>query len=70
MNGAVRQDVCPFESLFLLCSHHHITMPFLRVMTLFKINLGAKDQGHKSKIKVTEVKSVFFLILDDNYTLN
>ena len=29
-------------------------------MTLFKINLGAKDQGHKSKIKVTEVKSVFF----------
>ena len=60
---SVRLSVCPSVCLsvtpFWLCSHHQITMKFLRVITNDKSDVHAKGQGQGSKVKVTEVMTPF-----------
>ena len=46
---SVRLSVTPFW----LCSHHHIIMKFLGVITSEKSDVHAKGQGQRSKVKVT-----------------
>ena len=41
---------------FTLYSHHHI-MKFSRVITIDRSDVHAKGQGHRSKVKVIEVKT-------------
>ena len=48
---SVRLSVTPFW----LCSHHRIIMKFSGVITTDQGNVRAKDQGQRSKVKVTEV---------------
>ena len=52
-------SVCPSVCLsitpFWLCSHHRIIMKFSGVITTDQGNVHAKDQGQRSKVKVTEV---------------
>ena len=52
-------SVCLSVSLsitpFWLCSHHCITMKFSEVITNDWNDVHAKGQGHRSKVKVTEV---------------
>ena len=59
MNGIFCLSVCPSVRLsvtpFWLCSHHRITMEFSGVITTDQGNVHAKDQGQRSKVKVTEV---------------
>ena len=63
MNGSVRLSVCPSVCLsvclsatpFWLCSHHRIIMEFSGVITNDRSDVHAKGQGHRSKVKVTEV---------------
>ena len=42
-----------------LCSHHHIFMTFSEVITIYRSVVHAKDQGQRSKVKITEVKTQF-----------
>ena len=49
---AGRQSV----TAFTLCSNHHI-MKFSRVITIDRSDVHANGQGHRSKVKVTEVKT-------------
>ena len=48
-------SVCLSVTPFWLCSHHRIIMKFSGVITTDKGNVHAKDQGQRSKVKVTEV---------------
>ena len=50
---SVRLSVTPFSP----CSHHHIIMKFSGVITMVKSDVHAKDQGQRSKVKVTEVNT-------------
>ena len=50
---SVRPSVTPFS----LCSHHRIIMKFPGVITNDKSMVHGKDQGQRSKVKVTEVKT-------------
>ena len=52
---SVRPSVCLSVTPFWLCSHHRIIMKFSGVITTDKGNVNAKDQGQRSKVKVTEV---------------
>ena len=56
---SVRPSVCLSVTLFSLCSHHRIIMKFSGVITNDKRDVHAKDQGQRSKVKVTEVKTQF-----------
>ena len=51
MNGSVRLSVTPFR----LCSNHGIITKFSGVITNDRNDVHAKGQGHRSKVKVTEV---------------
>ena len=55
MNGSVRPSVRLFVTPFSLCSHHRIIMKFSGAITSDKSDVHAKDQGQRSKVKVTEV---------------
>ena len=61
MNGLFRPSVCLSVCLsvtpFWLCSHHRIIMKFSGVITNDKSDVHAKGQGHRSKVKVTEVNT-------------
>ena len=48
-------SVCPSVTPFWLCSYHRIIMKFSGVITKDQGNVHAKGQGHRSKVKVTEV---------------
>ena len=50
---SVRPSVTPFS----LCFHHRIIMKFSGVITNDKSDVHAKDQGQRSKVKVTEVNT-------------
>ena len=50
---SVRLSVTPFSP----CSHHRIIMKFSGVITMVKSDVHAKDQGQRSKVKVTEVNT-------------
>ena len=56
---SVRLSICPSVRLsvtpFWLCSHHRIIMKFSGVITNDRRKVHAKDQGQRSKVKVTEV---------------
>ena len=52
---SVRPSVCLSVTPFSLCSHHRIFMKFSGVITSDKSDVHAKDQGQRSKVKVTEV---------------
>ena len=54
---SVRPSVCPSVTPFSPCSHHHIIMKFSGVITNDKSDVHAKDQGQRSKVKVTEVNT-------------
>ena len=65
----VHLSVTPFS----LCSHDHIIMKFAGVITMDKSNVHAKGQGHKSKVKIKEVKANFsqiWVFMDHNSSLN
>ena len=55
MVQSVRLSVCLSVTPFWLCSHHPIIMKFSGVITSDKSDVRAKDQGQRSKVKVTEV---------------
>ena len=50
---SVRLSVTPFSP----CSHHRIIMKFSGVITMVKIDVHAKGQGQRWKVKVTEVNT-------------
>ena len=52
---SVRPSVCLSLTPFSLCSHHRIIMKFSGVIINDKSDVHAKGQGHRSKVKVTEV---------------
>ena len=52
------QSVCPFVTPFSLCSYHRIIIKFSGVITNDRSEVHAKGQGHRSKVKVTEVKTL------------
>ena len=52
---SVHLSVCLSVTPFRLCSHHRIIMKFSGVITNDRSDIHAKGQGHKSKVKVTEV---------------
>ena len=52
---SVRLSVCLSVTPFWLCSHHRIITKFSGVITNDRSDVHAKDQGHRSKVKVTEV---------------
>ena len=54
---AVCLSVNPSVTAFSLCSHHRIIRKFSGVITNDKSDVRAKGQGHRSKVKVTEVKT-------------
>ena len=57
---SVRLSVRPSVTPLSLCSHHRIIMKFPGVITNDKSDVhakGAKGQGQRSKVKVTEVKT-------------
>ena len=54
---SVRLSVCLSVTPFWLCSHHRIIMKFSGVITNDKSDVHAKDQGQRSKVKVTEVNT-------------
>ena len=54
---SVRPSVCPSVTPFSPCSHHRIIMKFSGVITNDKIDVHAKGQGQRSKVKVTEVNA-------------
>ena len=47
----------PSVTHFSLCSHHRIIMKFSGLITSDRSDVHAKDQGQRSKVKVTEVKT-------------
>ena len=51
-------SVCPSVTPFWLCSHHCIIMKFSWVITSDRSDVHAKDQGQRSKVKVTEVTTL------------
>ena len=52
---SVRLSVCLSVTPFWLCSHHRFIMKFSGVFTNDHSKIHAKDQGQRSKVKVTEV---------------
>ena len=54
---SVRLSVCPSVTPFSPCSHHRIIMKFSGVLTMVRSDVHAKDQGQRSKAKVTEVNT-------------
>ena len=57
---SVRPSVRPSVTPFWLCSHHRIVMKFSGVITSDRSDVHAKDQGQKSKVKVTEVTTQLY----------
>ena len=55
MNGSVRLSVSLPVTPFWLCSHYRIITKFSGVITNDTGDVHAKGQGHRSKVKVTEV---------------
>ena len=55
MNGF---RVCSSVTPFSLCSHCRIIMKFSEVIANDRGDVHAKDQGQRSKVKVTEVKTL------------
>ena len=49
------QSVCPSVTPFWLCSHHRIITRCSGVITNDRSDGHAKGQGHRSKVRVTEV---------------
>ena len=58
---SVRPSVCLSVTPFWLCSHHRIIMKFSGVITSDRSDVHAKGQGQRSKVKVTEVTTQFYL---------
>ena len=56
---SVRLSVRPSVTPFSPCFHHRIIMKFSGVITNDKSDVHAKDQGQRSKLKVTEVMTPF-----------
>ena len=54
-NGIFRLSVRLSVTPFWLCSHHRIILKFSGVVTNDQRKVHAKDQGQRSKVKVTEV---------------
>ena len=54
---SVRLSVCPSVTPFSTCSHHRIILKFSGFITNDKSDVHAKGQGHRSKVKVTEVNT-------------
>ena len=54
MNG-IFMSVCPSVTPFWLCFHHRHIMKFSGIITKDQGKVHAKDQGQRSKVKVTEV---------------
>ena len=54
---SVRPSVCPSVTPFSPCSHHRIIMKISGVITMVRSDVLAKDQGQRSKVKVTEVNT-------------
>ena len=52
---SVRPSVCLSVTPFSLCSCHRIITQFSGVITNDRSDVHAKGQGHRSKVKVTEV---------------
>ena len=48
-------SVCLFVTPFWLCLHHCIITTFSGIITNDRSDVHAKDQGQRSKVKVTEV---------------
>ena len=44
---------------FWLCFHHCIIMKFLKIITIDRSGVHAKDQGQRSKFKVKDIKTQF-----------
>ena len=57
---SVRLSVCLSVTPFWLCSHHRINMKFSGVITRDQGKGHAKCQGHRSKVKVTQVTTQRF----------
>ena len=55
MVQSVRPPVCLSVTPFWLCSHHHIITKYSGVISNDIGDVHAKGQGHRSKVKVTEV---------------
>ena len=55
MVHSVHVSVCMSVTPFSLCSRHRIIMKFSGVITIDKRKVRIKDQGQRSKVKVTEV---------------
>ena len=47
-----------FNTPFSLCSHHHIIMKFLRVITIDRSDVHAKSQGHRAQNKFCPILGV------------
>ena len=54
----VRLSVHPSVTPLSLCSHHRIIMKFTEIITNDKSDVHAKGQHQRSKVKVTEVKTL------------
>ena len=61
MVQSVRLSVRPSSRhcSFSLCSYHHTIIKFSGVITIDRSHVHAKGQCHRSKIKVTDVKTQF-----------
>ena len=64
INGSVCPSVCLSVCLFVtpfwLCSHYRIITKFSGVITYDRSDVHAKGQGHRSKVKVTEVTTQLY----------
>ena len=56
---SVCPSICLSVTSFSPCSHHHIIMKFLGIITMVRSDVHAKGQGQRSKVKVTEVNTQF-----------
>ena len=56
---SVRLSVCPSVTPFWQCSCHRIILKFSRLITIDRRDVHAKGQGQRSKVKVTEVMTLF-----------
>ena len=53
-------SVCLSVTHFWLCSHHRIITKLSGVITNDRSDVHAKGQGHRSKVKVTEVTTLLY----------
>ena len=56
---AALPSVCPPVASISLCSSHRVIMKFSSVITIDTSDDHAKGEGHRSKVKVTEVNTNF-----------